>query len=171
MHKTEPANSKGIIKAHSLQALKTLFGSKFSIGRQFVRVWRMQLYSHRYARITGLLSTPLDLRIGDWLYVLPAISLIVVKSKKVNKAASSDWWTAKPPRRKAHTIAFPLGRGERLPYAEFSHLIVLCIRCCVRATNTSVCIDSLDKHSIQCIACFDLCIDSVDKQDTLLNTQ
>ena len=32
-------------------------------------------------------------------------------------------------------------------------------------------IDSLDKHSIECIACFDLCIDSVDKQDTILNTQ
>ena len=32
-------------------------------------------------------------------------------------------------------------------------------------------IDSLDKHSIQCIACFDLRIDSVDKQDTILNTQ
>ena len=32
-------------------------------------------------------------------------------------------------------------------------------------------IDSLDKHSIQCIARFDLCIDSVDKQDTILNTQ
>ena len=26
---TEPANSKGIIQAHVLQALKTLFGSKF----------------------------------------------------------------------------------------------------------------------------------------------
>ena len=32
-------------------------------------------------------------------------------------------------------------------------------------------IDSLDKHSIQCIACFDLCIDSVYKQDAILNTQ
>ena len=32
-------------------------------------------------------------------------------------------------------------------------------------------IDSLDKHSIECIACFDLCIDSVDKQDTILNAQ
>ena len=32
-------------------------------------------------------------------------------------------------------------------------------------------IDSLDKHSIQCITCFDLCIDSVDKQDAILNTQ
>ena len=52
---------------------------------------------------------------------------------------------------------------------HFSHLIVLCIRCCVRATNTSV--DSVDKHSIKCIACFDLHIDSVEKQDTLLNTQ
>ena len=31
--------------------------------------------------------------------------------------------------------------------------------------------DSLDKHSIQCIACFDLHIDSVDKKDTILNTQ
>ena len=27
-HKTEPVNSKGIIQAHVLQALKTLFGSK-----------------------------------------------------------------------------------------------------------------------------------------------
>ena len=45
----------------------------------------------RYVRISRLLSTPLDLRIGDWLCVLPAITLVVVKSKKVNKAASSDW--------------------------------------------------------------------------------
>ena len=44
---------------------------------------------------------------------------------------------------------------------QFSHLIVLCIRCHVRATNTSV--NSVDKHSIKCIACFDLHIDSVDK--------
>ena len=41
---------------------------------------------------------------------------------------------------------------------QFSHLMVLCIRCHVRATNTSV-----DKHSIKCIACFDLHINSVDK--------
>ena len=52
---------------------------------------------------------------------------------------------------------------------QFSHLIVLCIRCCVRATNTSV--NSVDKHSIKCIACFDLHINSVNKQDTLLNIQ
>ena len=52
---------------------------------------------------------------------------------------------------------------------QFLHLIVLCIRCCVRATNTSV--DSVDKHSIKCIVYFDLHINSVDKQDTILNTQ
>ena len=47
---------------------------------------------------------------------------------------------------------------------SFQNLIVLCIRCCLRATNTSV--DSVVKHSIKCIACFDLHIDSVNKQDT-----
>ena len=52
---------------------------------------------------------------------------------------------------------------------QFSHITVLCTRCCVRATNTSV--NSVDKHSIKCIACFDLHIDSVNKQDTLLNIQ
>ena len=90
MSKTEPANAKGIVQAHVLQALKTFFGSKH---RQavLVRVWRMQLCSHRYVRITGLLSAPLvTVRIGDWLYVLPAITLVVDKSKKLNKAASSD---------------------------------------------------------------------------------
>ena len=49
---------------------------------------------------------------------------------------------------------------------QFSCLIVLCIRCCVRAMNTSG-----NKHSFKCIACFDLHIDSVNTQDTLLNTQ
>ena len=52
---------------------------------------------------------------------------------------------------------------------QFLHLIVLCIKCCVRATNTSD--NSVDKHSIKYIACFDLHIDSINKQDTLLNTQ
>ena len=32
-------------------------------------------------------------------------------------------------------------------------------------------IDSLDKHSIQCIACFVLHIDTVDKQDTIHKIQ
>ena len=64
-------------------------------GRQavLVKVWRMQLCSHRYVRITGLLSAPLvNVRIGDWLCILPAITLVVDKSKKFNKAASSDQW-------------------------------------------------------------------------------
>ena len=93
-----------------------------------VRVWRMQLCFHRYVRITGLLNTPLvNLRIWDWLCILPTITLVVDKSKKVNKAASSDWWTAKPTRWKAFQIAFPLGRGERLLYiilvwSELEHL-------------------------------------------------
>ena len=87
LHKTEPADSKEIIQAHVLQALKMLL--VLNAG-SLLRVWRMQLCSHRYVRITGLLSSPLVLRIGDWLCVLPAITLVVVKSKKVNKAASSD---------------------------------------------------------------------------------
>ena len=55
---TGPATSKGILQAHILQALKTLFGSKLQAGSS-IRVWRMQLCSHRYERITGLLSAPL----------------------------------------------------------------------------------------------------------------
>ena len=33
------------------------------------------------------------------------------------------------------------------------------------------CIDSVDIDSIECIACFDLCIDSVDKKHSIHNTQ
>ena len=65
---TEPATSNGIIQAHVLQALKTLFRSKLQAG-SLVRVWRMKLCSHRYVRITELLSAPLVLRIGDWLCI------------------------------------------------------------------------------------------------------
>ena len=43
---------------------------------------------------------------------------------------------------------------------EYSfHMSLLCIQCCVKVTNTSV--NSVDKHSIQCIACFDLHVNSV----------
>ena len=49
----------------------------------------------RYVRITGLLNAPLILRIGDWLCILPAVTLVVDKSKKVNKAASLDWLVVK----------------------------------------------------------------------------
>ena len=45
---------------------------------------------------------------------------------------------------------------------EFSHLIVLCIGCCVRATNTSVLTVSTN-IAFNVFACFDLCINSVDK--------
>ena len=43
---------------------------------------------------------------------------------------------------------------------QFSHLITLYTVLC-KSTNTSL--DSGDKHSIHCIACFDLHVDSVDK--------
>ena len=33
------------------------------------------------------------------------------------------------------------------------------------------CIGRVDIDSIECIACFDLCIDSVDKQHSIHNTQ
>ena len=45
---------------------------------------------------------------------------------------------------------------------EFSHLIVLCIGCCVRATNTWVSTVSTN-IAFNAFACFDLSIDSVDK--------
>ena len=52
----------------------------------------------RYVRITGLLSAPLvNLRIGDWLCILPAITLVVDKLTN----PQTDWWTAKPTRQKA----------------------------------------------------------------------
>ena len=45
----------------------------------------------------------------------------------------------------------------------------------VMSRNVCMCfdssIDSLNKHSIQCIVCFDLHIDSVNKQDTIHNIQ
>ena len=88
-----------------------------------VRVWRMQLCSHRYVRITGLLSAPLvNVRIGDWLCVLPAITLVVAGPRKLTKLPprTDQWWTAKPPRRKAHTIAFRPGRDERPLYTEYT---------------------------------------------------
>ena len=76
LSETEPADAKGIIQVHVLQALKTLFGSKLHWAGSLFRVWRMQLCC-RYVRITGLLSAPLVLRIGDWLCILPAINLVV----------------------------------------------------------------------------------------------
>ena len=52
-----------------------------------------------------------------------------------------------------------VSRGMR---HEFSHLIVLCIKCSVRATNT--CVSTvLTNIAFNAFACFDLRIDSVDK--------
>ena len=45
---------------------------------------------------------------------------------------------------------------------EFSHLLVLCTGCCVRATNTSVLTISTNL-AFNAFAYFDLCINSVDK--------
>ena len=56
MSMTEPANAKGIVQAHVLQALKTLLDQNLHRQAVLVRVWRMQLCSHRFVRITGLLS-------------------------------------------------------------------------------------------------------------------
>ena len=44
-------------------SIEDVFGSKLQAGSS-VRVWRMYLCSHRYLRITGLLSAPLELGIG-----------------------------------------------------------------------------------------------------------
>ena len=90
MQAFEPANAQGTSQAPAIQALNcSIIVNSFVAGS--VRVWRMQLCSHGYVRITGLLSAPLvNVRIGDWLCILPAITLVVDKSKKVNKAASSD---------------------------------------------------------------------------------
>ena len=98
------------------------------------------------------------------------------KMSKIDKVKLPPWTGEQlNPENRRHsrsTVAFPLGgtRGHFIQTrVEFSHLIVLCIQCCVTATNTSI--DSLDKHSIQCIVCFDLHIDSVNKQDTIHNTE
>ena len=56
MSKTEPTNAKGIVQAHVLQALKPLLDQNLHRQAALVRVRRMQLCSHRFVRITGLLS-------------------------------------------------------------------------------------------------------------------
>ena len=119
------------------QALKTLFGSKLQAGG-----------------ITGLLSAPLVLRIGDWLCILPAITLVVDKSKKVNKAASLDWLVVNRyiHKMKGFSNGLPSWRSEgpcTVQYIEFdtfdsfdmskklSNSTVLCMQCCIKATNTT----------------------------------
>ena len=79
----------------------------------------------RYVRITGLLSTPLVLRIGDWLCVLPAITLVVLTSpRRLTKLPpwTDWWWTAKSTRQKAFQIAFPPG-GVRGPVYRVQYIV------------------------------------------------
>ena len=94
----------------------------------------------------------LFLRIGDWLCILPAITLVVDKCQRVNKAASLDWWTTKPT---GPTVTMSLS-SWRGPCIQSTLLTpstcvpLLCIQGCIKAINTSV-----DIHNIQCIAHFD----------------
>ena len=61
------------------------------------------------------------------------------------------------------------GQEATLYRVEYSfHTSLLCIQCWIKATNTSG--DSVDKHSIQCIACFDLHVNSVNKQHSIHNS-
>ena len=99
----------------------------------------MQL-CHSFIRITRLLSAPYHLRIGDWLCVLPAITLVVwqvpehLNTKLLPRTAW--WWTAKPTGWNAAT-SLPSWWGEGPLYTEYLwHESVLCIQCCVKAANT-----------------------------------
>ena len=78
-----------------------------------VRIWKMQLCSYRYVRITGLLNTPLvNLKIWDWLCVLPAITLVVLTSpRKLTKLPPQTGEQLNPQdgRHSRSTVAFPLG--------------------------------------------------------------
>ena len=82
MSKTEPANSSSIKEHFSGQNYRQAV---------LVRVWRMQLCSHTYVRITGLLNAPLVLRIGIGCASCLQSPLYLDKSQEVNKAASFDW--------------------------------------------------------------------------------
>ena len=63
MSKTEPTNAstQGIGCCSSSIEEDFLGQNLYSRQAVLVRVWRMQLCSHTYVRITGLLSVPLDL--------------------------------------------------------------------------------------------------------------
>ena len=67
---------------------------------------------------------PLVLRIGDWLCVLPAITLVVDKSQNILKQSCLLGLTGgeplNPQDRWLNQIAFPLGRGEGPLYTVYS---------------------------------------------------
>ena len=56
LHKTETCQLQRNYTGPRFSSIEDAFGSKLQAGSLF-RVWRMQLCSHRYVRITGLLST------------------------------------------------------------------------------------------------------------------
>ena len=56
-------------------------------------------------------------------------------------------------------------------YVDTVNTVFTCHSTLYKVLRKSHSVNSVDKHSIKCIVCFDLHIDSVDKQDTLLNTQ
>ena len=64
-----------------------------------VREWRMQLCSHRYLRITGLLS------FKNWglaVHLACNHPCSLTSPRKLTRLPpQTDWWTAKPTRRKA----------------------------------------------------------------------
>ena len=86
---TEPANSKGIIQAKVFKHWRCFSDQNYT--RQ--AVWLGQLCSHRYVRITRLLSTPLILRIGDWLCLFCLQSpLYLTSPRKLTKLPTwTDW--------------------------------------------------------------------------------
>ena len=87
-----------------------------------------------------MLTATLVLRIGDWLCILPAITLVLDNPRKLTKLPPQTGKQLNPQDRRHSTVAFPLEgvRGHFIQSrVEFSHLIVLRIQCCVRATNTS----------------------------------
>ena len=92
LSKTEPASTQQTLQAHVLQALKSTFQIKICI------VGRQSWLGCGGCRLIN--EHPLVLKIGDWLCVLPAITLVVNKSRKLTKLFPQTdwWWTAKPTR-------------------------------------------------------------------------
>ena len=106
--KTEPASTQETLQVHVLQALKSAFQIKICIvGRQ------SSLGCGRCRLIAALV-----LKIGDWLCVLPAITLVVDKSRKLTKLfPQTDWWWTAKPTRQIPVQAFPPG-GVRGHYIQ-----------------------------------------------------
>ena len=127
----------------------------------------------RSVRNTGLLSTPLVLRIGGLAVHLACNHPFNLTSPR--KLTKLPPWTGEqlnPPGGR-HIRCLPPWRGKRPFYKERSRVFTPhnTLYKVLFKSHKHQCIDSLDKHSIQCIACFDLHINSVDKQDTIHNIQ